>query len=804
MYSNFINFDTNLPSGPEPQVMLLSASSSTGLTDKAQNLRHYLEQQNNLNTDDLKILARTYAIKNSHEPYRIAFSAVTKQILQQELSDYLNTGHLETLTPVTSVNTNKLLFVFSGHGAQYIKTAQELYSNNPIFKRTADFVNARFVALENFAILERIFNPPRQLLPNQFQNDHQVTFFLQVCLAAFLIELGIKPTGVLGHSMGEYAAAVVAKVISLDAGIKLISKRGDMVQQITGKGRTIAITASEEVIREKIKKYKSLEIAAINSPTNVTVSGEGKDIQELYDELDSEQIYSTILVSAVAAHSSFMAEFCPIFKEFAQQFAYHEPDIDYFSTTEGCLKTDGFNAQYWSTNLRLPVQFSKAIAAALKMQYQIWIEVDPYPVLNPYLKENLALASNKTFVITTFNKDNDDAQQIARCFADLYDCGVTEPIINLFAKEPLMELNLVTSSPTSAEQLNNTTVNNAVTESRLTTEQINQVVTQTVTALIRAIKFGNKTNIMLDPDHPLVDQGMRSLIALQISTKIKNDLGVQITPRAVFQKDMTLTKLITLVAEAYQQTLPYVQSTRDNPYLEVMHEDNTATFNIICFMNLGGGALFYKPLLDVILERNVPVNMYFFQIDTSKFGSQPEKFFDMLMDKWLHCFQDIAKKSGKNIFIGHSLGALLAIELAERLKNAQAQEPNQLILANCFPINMRDMYIRPMLYEQSLTELIQSINFDKYLNLSLDDTMKLFKQKIELCLELLRHEKFSNSISTTIPVSLYYSKADPLWAEWQQDEWSKYSKLAAIEISGDHFAIAQHWELVVQNIIGLK
>lgn len=778
----------------EPQILLLSAETAEELQKYASLMKTFI-QKNIKSQQDLILLCRSSANASKHNTFRHGFTAISIQNVLDEIDRFLNNLQTEQLVSAVPENANKILFVFSGHGAQYIETGKELYSSNSNFKKIADQINDKFIQLENFNVLEFIFHPSKVALPDQFQHDHQITFFLQVCLAKFLLETEITPSGVLGHSMGEIAAAVVAEVMSLDTGIKLITKRGKLIQTTYGVGRTLAITATESQLSEYMKKYKTLNIAAINTSNNITVSGGIEEIQELYDDLMNEEIYANILTMPVAAHSTKMDALCQEYEEYASGFKYSNPKLDYFSTTDGSLKIDNFNAAYWRSNLRKPVQFLRAIEAAIQHKYQIFLEVDPHPVLQPYLTQNIFEVTKSAFVISTLNKEVNDNLQWAECLGALYNSGITIPIISQFAKEPVLPMKLPDYHGTNLAE---PTVKSK--SDTLNAEQIKQEVIKFVDSAIKTKITSETAKIAL------VDLGLKSLKAFQVCFNLKDQLKVNISPKTLLGKEMTIDSLVAKVIEVYQNNQPqeHDQSSNENKYFEILNLDPSAKTNIFCFANLGGGSLFYKSFVDKVLEKKLQANIYFFSIPDIITLPPGENQFDFLLNKWQIEYEKIIQnKSEKAVFLGHSLGSLFAIDFANRLRLAEGAEPSLMLLANCFPVTLKDLYLRPMMYEKTTAELIEWIAMDQYFNLPLEKTIEIIAKPIEHNLAFLKNENFNNAPMVTAPLQLFNSKEDPMWADWHIEEWRKQAKDEIIqhEIAGGHFAIVQNWDLVIEQIL---
>ncbi|MEL6354895.1 MAG: type I polyketide synthase [Cyanobacteria bacterium J06627_28] len=367
------NFSQNFDIAERPQhILTLSARSQPALRSLVSRYQAWLSESSAALAD----VCFTANVGRSHFNYRLSFVAADKADLQQQLEQATY-----TLTPLRS-RSSKLAFLFTGQGSQYIGMGRQLYETEPVFR---DAINRCADILSEMGIdLIRVlgYSPiPHPLSPiNQTANTQPALFSLQYALTQLWQSWGIYPDALLGHSIGEYAAACIAGVISLEDALKLITVRGRLMQALPAGGGMLAVMAAKEQIEALLPKQ--IEFAAINSPENTVLSGKTKALQSFVEQLEARGVKTKQLSVSHAFHSERMEPMLAEFERLARTVQYALPEIEIFSSVTGqSVSEEIAQPDYWIKQIRQPVQFQMAIEALASNGCDLFVEIGPKPTL---------------------------------------------------------------------------------------------------------------------------------------------------------------------------------------------------------------------------------------------------------------------------------------------------------------------------------------------------------------------------------------------------------------------------------------
>ncbi|MEH2349580.1 MAG: beta-ketoacyl synthase N-terminal-like domain-containing protein [Nostoc sp.] len=365
------------------QLLLLSAKTSTALETATANLVAHLEQNPDINLPDV---AHTLQVgRRAFEHRRI--------VVCHDLED--------TVKTLTSLNPERLftyhhqpihcpvIFMFSGQGAQYANMARELYEVEPVFAQHVDTCAEILQPYLNLDIRSLLY-PRREDTETAAKQLQQTAltqpalFVIEYALAQLLMSWGIHPQAMIGHSIGEYVAAAIAGVFSLEDALLIVAKRGQLMQQLPS-GGMLAVGLPANNVKE------NLEIAVINSPSSCVVSGTNEAVAELQKQLISQGIECRLLHTSHAFHSAMME---PILGEFVQLLKtckLHSPKIKFISNVTGNWITDAeaTNSNYWGQHLRQTVRFSDGISLLIKQFEGVFVEVGPGRTLSTLTTQHL-------------------------------------------------------------------------------------------------------------------------------------------------------------------------------------------------------------------------------------------------------------------------------------------------------------------------------------------------------------------------------------------------------------------------------
>jgi acyl transferase domain-containing protein len=361
---------------PGPQVITLSGRSEAPVRALAERYRPLAT------TAPLADIAFAASAGRSHFEHRIAVLAETGEQLAKRL-DAAAQGRSDPGVlrgQVSGAQRPKIAFVFTGQGSQYAGMGKELYDREPVFRAAID----RCDALLDGALLPVLFEDASGLI-DQTGHTQPALFALEYALCALWRSWGVEPSVVLGHSVGEYVAACVAGVFSLEEGLKLVARRAQLMQALPPGGAMAAVWASEADL--DLSPYGDrLSLAAVNGPGDLVVSGEAEALDALRADLERKGVASRPLTVSHAFHSPLMAPILEPFADLARTIDYQRPQVRLIRDLDGDLADGPLDADYWTAHLRRPVRFHDALRTLQAQDCTVVIEIGPHPILTAMAK----------------------------------------------------------------------------------------------------------------------------------------------------------------------------------------------------------------------------------------------------------------------------------------------------------------------------------------------------------------------------------------------------------------------------------
>ncbi|MDZ8085083.1 MAG: beta-ketoacyl synthase N-terminal-like domain-containing protein [Nostoc sp. DedQUE12b] len=375
------------------QLLLLSAKTSTALETATAQLYTYLEQNPNISLPDV---AYTLQVGRRGFDYR-------RILVCQGVGDAVKTltsfDPQRIFTYQRQSNHCPVIFMFSGQGAQYANMGRELYETEPTFKKYIDTCAVILQPQLNLDIRHLLFPQQEQIeaATQQLQQTaltQPALFVIEYALAQLFMSWGVLPAAMIGHSIGEYVAATIAGVFSLEDALVIVAKRGQMMQRLAS-GSMLAIKLPEKDLRLLLESEKldnnSLQIAAINSPSSCVVSGTNEAISALKNQLYSQGVECRLLHTSHAFHSAMMSPILEAFIQTLKQVKLSPPRIRFISNVTGSWITNeqATNPSYWSQHLRQTVRFSDGISLLLNQFEGVFLEVGPGRTLSTLTTQHL-------------------------------------------------------------------------------------------------------------------------------------------------------------------------------------------------------------------------------------------------------------------------------------------------------------------------------------------------------------------------------------------------------------------------------
>ncbi|NEO49040.1 MAG: type I polyketide synthase, partial [Moorea sp. SIO4A3] len=371
-------------------LLTLSAKTETALGELVSSYQNHLKTYPELDIADICYSANT---GRSNFNYRLAVVTSDKQELVDKLREHKKKEELAGVCSGELLNNttiSPIVFLCTGQGSQYVNMGRQLYQQSITFREVINQCAEIISSIETFkeiSLLEILY-PTEADKSNSFLLDRTAytqpaLFAVEYALAKLWESWGIKPDIVMGHSVGEYVAATIAGVFSLEDGLKLIATRGQLMQKLPSGGEMVSVMASESQVTEAIKEYSfQVTIAAVNGPESIVISGESGAIASICSFFESKGIKIKQLQVSHAFHSPLMEPMLAEFETVAKEITYNQPQIPLISNVTGTqVGAEITTAEYWVGHVRQPVRFAQSMKTLEEQGYETFLEIGPKPVL---------------------------------------------------------------------------------------------------------------------------------------------------------------------------------------------------------------------------------------------------------------------------------------------------------------------------------------------------------------------------------------------------------------------------------------
>jgi acyl transferase domain-containing protein/acyl carrier protein len=401
-----------------------SARSEEALKQMALRYAETLEDGNvNIHDFHYSLAQRRSALHS-----RLAVTASSLEELKDKLKSWADGGFLPGLVNGTAQEDvkGKLVFVYTGMGPQWWAMGHELLKSEPVFRNKVKECDAIFRTISGWSIMEEMLKPEAENRMARTEVAQPANFVIQAGLTALWNHWGIFADAVVGHSVGEVAAAYASGALSLEDAL-LVSYHRSRIQQTTaGQGTMLAIGLGEEDALTRLNNNPKISVAAINSFNAVTLAGEEAALLAFGAELTKENIFNKMLKVEVAYHSYQME---PLKNELFTNLASvkaNVPTIPLYSTVTGerVLGAD-FGTEYWWMNVRQPVRFAKAITSIIADGYTNFVEVGPHPVTKTSINECLSAAQTQGNAISSLKRGEPEMPILMDALSQLFIIGYT-------------------------------------------------------------------------------------------------------------------------------------------------------------------------------------------------------------------------------------------------------------------------------------------------------------------------------------------------------------------------------------------
>ena len=415
-------FQTKKKSG-QFQLIPLSAKSEPALADLAAKHAYFLSSNPQAETLDDYIY--TLSQRRSHHSHRMVLLAKHGEGIHKNLQLFSMGRQVEDIVSGQTdlAEDRKIVFVYTGMGPQWFGMGRELMETEVVFSEAIHRCDVAFQKISGWSIVDAMFAGDVGENITKTEIAQPANFILQLALTELWSSWGIKPDAVIGHSVGEVSAAYVSGALSLDDAMKVCYERSRLQAKTAEQGGgMLAVGLSEPEAQSLIADYKNIEIAAVNSPSSVTLSGDTVQLQLLAETL--ETTFNRFLAVDIAYHSNNMDMIKDEVLSNLNDLKPVETTIPLYSTVSGLrILGEKLDADYWWSNVRQTVKFNDGISHLISEGFDSFLEVGPHPVLTHSIREIGLEAQANIEQFHTLYRGKEEAKTMYSSLATLYTKG---------------------------------------------------------------------------------------------------------------------------------------------------------------------------------------------------------------------------------------------------------------------------------------------------------------------------------------------------------------------------------------------
>ncbi|MGW7692539.1 SDR family NAD(P)-dependent oxidoreductase [Streptomyces asiaticus] len=408
-----------------PEVFLVPAGSPAVLPGAARRMADWLEGDGA--DTPLRDIAHTLALRRGAGRGRLGVTTASRAELGGALRAFADgQAHPAVVSgAVGAAVSRRPIWVFSGQGSQWPGMGRRLLETEPVFAEALAEADALIAAESGFSVLDIVRHGAPVTGCGRVQ---PVLFALQTALAATWRAHGVEPAGVIGHSMGEVAAAVVAGALSLGDGAKVICRRSALLTRVAGRGAMATVGLGADEVQAELDSGGAAEavtVAVMAAPGSTVVAGDTAHIERLVAGWQARSVPAALIAVDVASHSPQVDPLLADLRTALADLEPRRPQVPFYTTVlDDPHSRPAFDADYWCANLRHPVRFSAAVAAAAADRHLVYVEISPHPVITHPVLAGLAGLVEDPLVLPTLRREEDDPTTFRTHLAALHCAGV--------------------------------------------------------------------------------------------------------------------------------------------------------------------------------------------------------------------------------------------------------------------------------------------------------------------------------------------------------------------------------------------